>query len=111
MNRLFEIANEVLDGLDVSCIVPHVTVLLTYKDNYYASVNDYEGVVCQKLLSENDTAVKVILTVSKNGDILLPPYLLRKSLIELDESNYKTDIILQNDDGYGIRKNCELTLI
>ncbi len=97
--------NEVINGLPA----PQVTVLLTNNGNIYISVNDVEGTICEELKSNNNTKVVKMLTMWKDGTIDLPSVKLRKALVNIDEYNNNTDIILQGKDSYLTKKLAEKT--
>lgn len=48
-----------------------------------------------------------MLTVWKSGQIDLSAFRLRKALIELDEYNCNTDVVLQGKESYLIKKLLE----
>ncbi len=100
-NKLTTI-NEIFDGIPA----PQVTVLFTENKHFYVAVNDVDGLICDELKSRKDTKVVRILTMWKNGQLDLSSLKFRKALIELDQYNYNTDIILQEKDGFNIKKLC-----
>ena len=105
--EMFEVAksklstiNEIVDGLPA----PQITVLLTDSDNIYVAVNDIDGVICEKMKIKKDTKVVRMLTMWKEGGIDLSSMRFRKALIEMDKYNDSTDIILQGQECYLIKK-------
>ena len=98
-NKLSTI-NVIVDGLPT----PQVTVLLTIKDNVYVAVNDVSGSICEELKRNKDTKVIKMLTMWKDGRLDLSSITFRTALIEMNEQNYDTDIILQGKEGYLIKK-------
>ena len=68
------------------------------------AVNDVEGLVCEKLKNENDTKIVQMLIMWKDGGVDLSSFKFRKALVEMDEDNNNTDIILQGKEDYLIKK-------
>ena len=98
-NKLATI-NEIVDGLPT----PQVTVLLTKNDNVYVAVNDIDGMICEELKRNKDTKVIKMLTMWKDGRLDLSSIRFRNALIEMNEQNYDTDIILQGKEDCLIKK-------
>lgn len=98
-NKL-DIINECVCGLSL----PQVTVLLTDNDNFYVAVNDLDGAICEELKRDGNTKIVKLLTMWKDGGIDLSSISFRKVLVEMDEYNQNTEIILQGKDGYIIKK-------
>ena len=92
--------NEIIDGLPA----PQVTVLLTDNNNIYIAVNDVDGLICKKLKNAEDTKIVRMLTMWKDGQIDLSSIKFRNALIEMNEQNSNTDIILQGKEDYLIKK-------
>lgn len=106
-DKLFEIAKNRLENVDEKVNglpEPQVTVLFTDNNNFYIAVNDIDGLICEELKRKNDTKIVRMLTMWKRGLLDLSSLKFRKALIELDQWNYRTDIILQAKDGYNIKK-------
>ena len=87
--------NEIVDGLPA----PQVTVLLTANDTIYVAVNDVDGIICEKLVKNNDTKVVCMLTMWKNGGVDLSSHRFRLALVNMDERNTDTAMILQGENG------------
>lgn len=105
--ELFNIANNKLANIDKNAAglpEPQVTVLFTDNGNYYVTTNDIDGMICNELKNKNDTKIINMLTMWKSGDIDLPSIRFRKALVELDESNCDTNIIVQGKDGCLVKK-------
>ena len=106
-NELFNIAKNKLASIDE---IPNglpdaqVTVILTENGNLYTSVNDIEGLICKELQINKDTKIIRMLTMWKSGDIDLASIKFRKALVELDEENVNTDVILQGKDDCLVKK-------
>ena len=92
--------NEIIDGLPV----PQVTVLLTDNNNIYIAVNDVDGLICKKMKNAKDTKIVRMLTMWKDGKIDLSSIKFRNALIEMNDQNSNTDIILQGKEDYLIKK-------
>ena len=87
--------NETVDGLPA----PQVTVLLTANNTIYVAVNDVDGIICEKLVKNTDTKVVCMLTMWKNGGVDLSSHRFRLALVNMDERNTDTAIILQGENG------------
>ena len=98
-NKLTDV-NETANGLPS----PQVTVLLSNNYNTYVAVNDVDGTICEELKRDKNTKIVKMLTMWKNGGIDLPSFAFRKALINMDEDNNNTDMILQGKEGYLIKK-------
>ena len=98
-NKLNEIT-EVANGLPE----PQVTVLLTVGDNIYIAVNDLNGAICEELKQNKTTQISKIVTMWKDGGVDLPSLTFRKALVEMDEYNKNTEVVLQGKDGYLIKR-------
>ena len=98
-NKLENI-NEAVDGMPA----PQVTVLLTNRNNIYVAVNDVEGLICENLKNADDTKIIRMLTMWKDGSIDLSSIRFRNALIETNEHNNNTNIILQGKEDYLIKK-------
>ncbi len=83
---------------------PQVTVLLTNNNNIYVAVNDIDGLICEKLNAHKDTKIVRMLTVWKDGCIDLASLKFRNALIEMDEYNKTTDVLLQGKEGSLVKK-------
>ena len=83
---------------------PQVTVLLSANGNIYTAVNDIDGTICEQLKRDKNTKIYKMITMWKDGSIDLPSINLRKALIELNEDNNNTDIMLQGKEGCLIKK-------
>ena len=101
-NQLLQIAkeklvtvDETLDGLPA----PQVTVLLTANDTIYTAVNDVDGIICEKMVKNQDTKVVGMLTLWKNGGVDLSSHRFRVALVDMNECNTDTAIILQGENG------------
>ncbi len=103
---MLKIANTSLAKLDQKAIglpQPQVTVLATDND-FYVAVNDTDGLICNELKLKDDTKVVLMLTMWKSGQIDLSSLNFRKALVELDQNNNNTDIILQGKNTLNIKK-------
>ena len=105
-NQLLQIAkeklvtvDETLDGLPA----PQVTVLLTANDTIYTAVNDVDGSICEKMVKNQDTKVVGMLTLWKNGGVDLSSHRFRVALVDMNEHNTDTAIILQGENGLHTR--------
>ncbi len=98
-NTLARISEKV-DGLPA----PQVTVLFTDNDHVYVAVNDIDGLICEELQYKKDTKIVRMLTMWKEGGVDLASLKFRKALVEMDEYNDDTDIIVQGREGYLIKK-------
>jgi hypothetical protein len=98
-NKVDEIS-ETVDGL----LSPQVTVLLTNSDNIYIAVNDLDGVICEELKQNKTTKILRMITMWKDGGVDLPSLTFRKALVEMDEYNKNTEVVLQGKDGYLIKR-------
>ena len=87
--------NETVDGLPA----PQVTVLLTANDTVYIAVNDVDGTICETLVKNQDTKVVCMLTMWKDGGVDLSSYRFRTALVNMDERNTDTAMILQGENG------------
>ena len=87
--------NETVDGLPA----PQVTVLLTANNTIYVAVNDVDGIICEKLVKNTDTKVVCMLTMWKNGGVDFSSHRFRLALVNMDERNTDTAIILQGENG------------
>ena len=102
--QLIQIAKEKLATVDETVDVeglpaPQVTVLLTANDAVYVAVNDVDGAICETLKHENDTKVVRMLTMWKDGGVDLSSHRFRVALVNMDERNTDTAIILQGENG------------
>lgn len=102
--QLLQIAKENLMTLNETVDVdglpaPQVTVLLTANDAVYVAVNDVDGAICETLKHENDTKVVRMLTMWKDGGVDLSSHRFRVALVNMDERNTDTAIILQGENG------------
>ena len=98
-NKL-ESINEIVDGLPA----PQVTVLLSDNNTLSVAVNDVEGAICEELKRDKNTKIIQMLTMWKDGGIDLSSYNFRKALVDMDEENNNTDILLQGKEGHMIKK-------
>ena len=88
------------DTVDVEGLpAPQVTVLLTSNDAVYVAVNDVDGAICETLKHESDTKVVRMLTMWKDGGVDLSSHRFRVALVNMDERNTDTAIILQGENG------------
>ena len=87
--------NETVDGLPA----PQVTVLLTANDTIYVAINDVDGTVCETLVKNQDTKVVCMLTMWKDCGLDLSSYCFRTALVNMDERNTDTAMILQGENG------------
>ena len=87
--------NETVDGLPA----PQVTVLLTANDTIYVAINDVDGTICETLVKNQDTKVVCMLTMWKDGGVDLSSYRFRTALVNMDERNTDTAMILQGENG------------
>ena len=102
--QLLQIAKENLMTLNETVDVdglpaPQVTVLLTANDAVYVAVNDADGRICETMVKNQDTKVVRMLTVWKDGGVDLSSYRFRVALVNMDERNTDTAIILQGENG------------
>lgn len=103
-DQLLKIANENLAIIDEAVDVeglpaPQVTVLLTANDAVYVAVNDVDGTICETLVKNQDTKVVCMLTVWKDGGVDLSSHRFRVALVNMDERNADTAMILQGENG------------
>ncbi len=105
--EMFSIAKNKLVNIN-ECVkqlpAPQVIVLLTENNTIYVAENDVDGLICEKLKSDNNTKVVKMLTMWKNGQIDLPSIKFRKALVLLNENNNDTEILLQGKDDFIIKK-------
>ncbi|MBR6564013.1 MAG: hypothetical protein IKK71_01035 [Clostridia bacterium] len=94
--------NEINDCAD-ALPSPQVTVLLT-DDDIYIAVNDLDGAICEELKQNKTTKISKMVTMWKDGGIDLASFAFRKALVEMDEHNKNTDILLQGKEDYLIKK-------
>lgn len=87
--------DETVDGLPA----PQVTVLLTANDTIYVALNDVDGIICKTLVKNQDTKVVCMLTMWKNGGVDFSSHRFRVALVNMDECNTDTAIILQGENG------------
>ena len=87
--------NETVDSLPA----PQVTVLLTTNDTIYVAVNDVNGIICENLVKNQDTKVACMLTMWKDSGVDLSSHCFRLALVEMNECNMNTAIILQGENG------------
>ena len=73
--------------------------MLTSNDAVYVAVNDVDGAICETLKHENDTKVVCMLTMWKDGGVDLSSHRFRVALVNMDERNTDTAIILQGENG------------
>ena len=102
--QLLQIAKENLVTLNETVDVeglpaPQVTVLLTANDAVYVAVNDVDGAICETMVKNQDTKVVRMLTVWKDGGVDLSSHRFRVALVNMDERNTDTAIILQGENG------------
>lgn len=102
--KLFEIAKESLTDACDKKPKEQVTVLFSDKNNYYIAVDDFDGLICEELRRNNDTKIVRLLTMWKGENIDLPSITFRRALVELDEYNEDTVIILQGKESHIIKK-------
>lgn len=81
-----------------------LTVLLSDKNNFYVAIDDFDGLICEKLKHDKKTKIAKMLTMWQNGCIDLSSIKFRNALVLMDEYNKNTDIILQGSKGYLIKK-------
>lgn len=82
---------------------PQVTVLAS-NNKIYVAINEADGTICEQLKRDKNTKIYKMITMWKDGSIDLPSINLRKALIELNEDNNNTDIMLQGKEGCLIKK-------
>lgn len=104
LDKLIQISKEKLTMVDETVDVdglpaPQVTVLLTANDAVYVAVNDVDGAICETLKHDNDTKVVRMLTMWKDGGVDLSSHRFRVALVNMDERNTDTAIILQGENG------------
>lgn len=86
IEKLFDIANKQLSIIDekVSGLSEsQVTILFTDSNNYYAAINDFDGLICNELENKKDTKIVHMLTMWKSGHVDLPSIKFRKALVPL----------------------------
>ena len=101
-NQLLQIAEEHLKLLNETVEVlpaPQVTVLLTANSTIYVAVNDVDGIICEKLVKAQDTKVCRMLTMWNDNSVDLSSHRFRLALVEMDECNMDTAIVLQGENG------------
>lgn len=103
-DQLIQIAKEKLATVDGTVDVeglpaPQVTVLLTANDAVYVAVNDVDGSVCETLKQKQDTKILRMLTMWKDGGVDLSSYRFRVALVEMNEDNADTAVILRGENG------------
>lgn len=108
-DHLIQIAKEKLTMVDETVDVeglpaPQVTVLLTANDAVYVAVNDVDGSVCETLKQKQDTKILRMLTMWKDGGVDLSSYRFRATLVEMNEDNADTAVILQGENGLHIKR-------
>jgi hypothetical protein len=81
-----------------------ITVLLTEQNNTYIAKNDTQGLVCKELIEKNDTKVILAVTMWKNEEVDFPSWVFRKALVEMNEENNGTDILLQGKSDFVTKK-------
>ena len=104
LDKLIQISKEKLTMVDETVDVdglpaPQVTVLLTANDAVYVAANDVDGAICETLKHESDTKVVRMLTMWKDGGVDLSSHRFRVALVNMDERNTDTAIILQGKNG------------
>lgn len=72
---------------------PLVYVLLSRNGNAYTIINDEFAPVLQALKANQDTEIRAILTMWKDGGPDLPSYAFRTALLELDPSNSEAELL------------------
>ena len=97
-NKLATI-NEIAVGLPE----PQVTVLLTDNDNIYVAVNDVDGSICNELKRNKSTKIAKMLTLWKAGDVDVASFVFRKAILDMDEDNINTCILLCGNGGYVVK--------
>ena len=81
---------------------PQVTVLLSTEGQLYTTLNDTTGEVVKEL--KTDTHISKMLTVWKGGEVDVAAWRLRAALLELDPQNGETEVLLQGDDDYIVKR-------
>ena len=104
LDKLIQIAKEKLTMVDETVDVdglpaPQVTVLLTSNDAVYVAVNDADGRICETMAKNQDTKVVRMLTMWKDGGVDLSSHRFRVALVNMDERNTDTTIVLQGENG------------
>ena len=88
-----------------------VIVLKTAKENLYCFANHGimngdtadEGRFVQMLRDTDDTEVRCLVAVWKNGCVDLPSMHFRCALLELDPRNGEAAVLLRSENGYTMR--------
>ena len=105
--EMISIANNKLSTVDEtveSLPAPQVTVLLSAKNHIYAAVNDTDGTLCEECSLNQDTTITKMLTMWKGGKIDLPSIKFRKALVEMNDENNNTNVLLQWKEKYLIKR-------
>ena len=106
-NDLIKLAKDTLFSLKESVIgipAPQVSVICTNKNNTYIAKNDIDGSICDQLISNDDTRIVKLLTMWKNGQVDVPSFAFRKAIVEMNAQNKDTDILLQESEGFIVKK-------
>lgn len=102
---LIEYAKQHIVNLDSSLAV---IVFETDKGVVYSEkfsvCEDYEYAFIDKMRASSDYTIKKIVCMFNNGQLDVPSFALRKTLIELNESNKDADILLLSSQGLCTRK-------
>lgn len=95
---------KLVDGGDN--IESQITVLLSANNVFYVAVDDLDGSICESLKSNNDTKIAKMITMWKGVSIDLSSFAFRRALLQLNQDNSDTEIILQGRNCYNTKKLC-----
>ena len=94
--------NKLVD--DEKSIKEQITVLLSANNVIYITTDDMDGAICETLKRDNDTKSAKMITMWKDGAIDLSSFAFRSALLQLNQDNSDTEIILQGWDCYNTKK-------
>ena len=86
-----------------------VYVLETASGNIHTVVNNDFQKTLDVLTQSDDTMVTKLVAMWKEGCVDVPSYAFRKSLLELDDANRQTKVLLRSENGY-ITKPIEIMM-
>ena len=104
--QMLDMAKKELCLIDAAVLV---YVLETASGNIHTVVNNDFQKTLDVLTQSDDTMVTKLVAMWKEGSVDVPSYAFRKSLLELDDANRQTKVLLRSESGY-IMKTIEIMM-
>ena len=95
--QMMAMAKKALHGVNAVWLV---YVLETVDGNIHIILNNDFQKTLDTMAKANDTVVAKMVAMWNEGCVDVPSYAFRKALLELDDANRQTKVLLRSESGY-----------